>query len=89
MSTWIFLRGLTREARHWGDFPAIFHAENPETEIITLDLPGNGKLHHLPSPVRVEEMTAFCREALRIRGIAPPYCLFALSMGAMVRRVSA
>ena len=23
MSTWVLLRGLTRESRHWGDFPDI------------------------------------------------------------------
>jgi hypothetical protein len=23
MSAWIFLRGLTRESRHWGDLPAL------------------------------------------------------------------
>jgi pimeloyl-ACP methyl ester carboxylesterase len=27
MSTWILLRGLTREARHWGSFPALFERE--------------------------------------------------------------
>ena len=27
MMTWVFLRGLTREARHWGDFPQRFRAE--------------------------------------------------------------
>jgi len=24
MTTWVLLRGLMREARHWGEFPMLF-----------------------------------------------------------------
>lgn len=81
---WIFLRGLMRDARHWGAFPAQFCAELPGAEIITLDLPGNGLLHRLPSPASVPAMAAWCRAELQRRGIAPPYNLLAMSLGAMV-----
>lgn len=84
MSNWIFLRGLTREARHWGNFPSIFRAAIPSANIFTLDLPGNGELHHLTSPLHVHEMVECCRQKLVRQAISPPYYLLALSLGAMV-----
>ncbi|MDO8787756.1 MAG: alpha/beta hydrolase [Sulfuritalea sp.] len=84
MSTWVFLRGLTREQRHWGDFPATFRGEISNAEIVALDLPGNGSLNRMPSPTRVGEMVSFCRAELLARGIHPPYQLLAMSLGAMV-----
>lgn len=84
MTTWIFLRGLTRDSRHWGDFPARFQAALPEAAIVTLDLPGNGERHEETSPVRVERMAEECRAELRARGLHPPYRLLAMSLGAMV-----
>jgi pimeloyl-ACP methyl ester carboxylesterase len=84
MSTWIFLRGLTRESRHWGDFPLIFRAGVPDADVVLLDLPGNGRLNHLRSPTTVAAMAEHCRTELAARGIRPPYHLLAMSLGAMV-----
>ncbi|MFA7278484.1 MAG: alpha/beta hydrolase [Sterolibacterium sp.] len=84
MSTWIFLRGLSRESRHWGDFIENFRHRIPEADIITLDLPGNGCLSHLPSLTRVEAMAAWCRAELTARAVRPPYYLLGMSLGAMV-----
>ncbi len=84
MNTWIFLRGLTREARHWGEFPATFGEAIAGAQVVAMDLPGNGRLHRMTSPVRVGEMAAYCRAELRSRGIPPPYRLLAMSLGAMV-----
>jgi pimeloyl-ACP methyl ester carboxylesterase len=84
MSTWVFLRGLMRETRHWGNFPAVFSHEIAGADVVLLDLPGNGRLHQMPSPLRVEEMVEHCRCDLQARGIAPPYQVLALSLGAMV-----
>ena len=83
-STWIFLRGLTRESRHWGDFPAIFRRRFPEARICTPDLPGNGALNALESPLRVDEMAEDLRARLLAQGVPPPYRLLAMSLGAMV-----
>lgn len=82
--TWILLRGLMRETRHWGKFPGELVASLPGATIITLDLPGNGQAHTLPSPLRVEDMAQYCRHQLLARGLAPPYHVLALSLGAMV-----
>jgi pimeloyl-ACP methyl ester carboxylesterase len=84
MSTWVLLRGLTRESRHWGGFPALLQAQLGSAQVVTLDLPGNGQLHLQPSPTRVVDMAASCRAALRERGLPPPYHLLAMSLGAMV-----
>lgn len=84
MSTWVLLRGLTRESRHWGEFPALLQAQLVSALVVTLDLPGNGTLHSQPSPTSVPEMAAATRALLRERGLQPPYHLLAMSLGAMV-----
>lgn len=82
--TWILLRGLMREQRHWGAFPATLAAALPDARIVTPDLPGNGERHLQDSATRVANMVEFCRQDLSARGLAPPYRLLALSLGGMV-----
>ncbi|WP_050478071.1 alpha/beta fold hydrolase [Herbaspirillum rhizosphaerae] len=84
MSPWILLRGLMRETRHWGEFPQMLSEHFPGAGIVMLDLPGNGSLHRQRSPSHVQEMTEACRRQLAGRGVAPPFNLLALSLGAMV-----
>lgn len=84
MQTWILLRGLTRESRHWGDFLGQFQQALPNAQIMALDLPGNGRLNQQKSPLRIQDMVAHCRARLASRNIAPPYNMLAMSMGAMV-----
>ena len=84
MRTWIFLRGLTRESRHWGAFPEIFQQEFADARVIATDLPGNGRLNALASPCRVEAMVEGVRALLAGQSLVPPYHLLAMSLGAMV-----
>jgi pimeloyl-ACP methyl ester carboxylesterase len=84
MTTWIFLRGLTRDSRHWGNFLGDFQRALPGHSIITLDLAGNGMLHLQSSRTRVQDMVADCRAQLAVQQVKPPYHLLALSLGAMV-----
>lgn len=84
MNTWILLRGLMRETRHWGDFPARLQAALPHDRVLAIDLPGNGTLHHETSPLQVAEMVQCCRRQLAQRGLSGPYGLVALSLGGMV-----
>lgn len=84
MSTWILLRGLTRERAHWGDFPGLLHQGLADAHVVALDLPGNGALNRLESPARIEEMTQWCRDQVSRLGLEPPFRLLAMSMGAMV-----
>lgn len=84
MSTWVLLRGLTRDSRHWGGFPATLRGTLVDAEIVTLDLPGNGLLNQMESPARVAQMADYCHAEMQARGLPPPYFLLAMSLGAMV-----
>ncbi len=83
MTTWVLLRGLMREARHWGDFPIRLQQAMGGT-VVTPDLPGNGKLYEQTSPCSVQGMTDACRSQLQQSGHPPPYRVLAMSLGAMV-----
>ena len=84
MSTWVLLRGLMRESRHWGEFPQLFQHATGAQHVVTLDFPGNGSLHAQVSATSVAEMANNCRVQLQQLGYAPPYNVLALSLGAMV-----
>ena len=82
--TWVLLRGLTREAGHWGGFVAEFEARLPGARVVCVDLPGSGAHHREVSPWRIGPMVESVREELTARGLTPPYHLLALSLGGMV-----
>ena len=84
MTCWVLLRGLMREQRHWGAFPAQLAQALPDAQIVTPDLPGNGTRHAQRSATRVADMVESCRLDLQARGLRPPYALLALSLGGMV-----
>lgn len=82
--TWILLRGLIREGRHWEDFPDRLRTSVHPVPVLTPDLPGNGTLSGRPSPTSVGAMVEALRGSLREAGAEPPYRVVALSLGAMV-----
>jgi pimeloyl-ACP methyl ester carboxylesterase len=84
VTNWVLLRGLTREARHWGRFPTVLEAACPGAGITTPDLPGAGRHHGQASPASVAGLLAGVREELRAAGSPPPYHLLGLSLGGMV-----
>lgn len=84
LPTWVFLRGLTRESRHWGAFVDEFAQALPGSRVVALDLPGNGHLNHFASPTRVPALVAHCRTQLALRQVDGPVRLLAMSLGAMV-----
>ncbi len=85
MTTWILLRGLTREAGHWGRFLQDFRAAvGGGGVVVALDLPGNGALRQQRSPWHVQGMLATCQAQLAEAGLKPPFHLLAMSLGAMV-----
>ncbi len=81
--TWVLLRGLVREQKHWEDFPAKMQAALPNDTVVTLDLPGNGIFHDQLSPTCIGGMVIHAREQLKSQGHNGPYHLVALSLGAM------
>ena len=81
---WVFLRGLAREARHWGDFSTLFAQACHAKKITLQDLAGNGALNTQRSATSVRAMVEFARRQLAASGIEPPHALLAMSLGAMV-----
>lgn len=84
MKTWVLLRGLIRETRHWGAFPERFAKLFPEARVVLLELPGNGILNGETSPWTMAEAAERCRTDLKKLGLPPPYHLLAMSLGGMV-----
>ncbi|MGZ0079268.1 alpha/beta fold hydrolase [Methylomonas sp. YC3] len=82
---WLLLRGLCREAAHWGNFPDVLRQAFPESTVTTIDLPGTGRYYQEPSPDNIEAITAKVRgQALDYGLLAKPVTLLALSLGGMV-----
>ncbi len=81
--SWLLLRGLSRETRHWDTFPGKL-AQHAGEAVLALDLPGNGEFAHLASPLTVHEMVEFVRQQAQLRGLRLPCKLLAMSLGGMV-----
>ena len=87
---WVLLRGLTREARHWGDMTLLLAQQLESIDatkrhtVTTLDLPGNGVAASQTSPCSVRAMVEAARQQLSATGVKPPYALMAMSLGGMV-----
>jgi pimeloyl-ACP methyl ester carboxylesterase len=62
-ATWILLRGLAREAAHWGPFPDML-ARASGARVRCLDLPGVGSHREWPVPLSVAAMTDRLRSEL-------------------------
>jgi pimeloyl-ACP methyl ester carboxylesterase len=84
MSTWILLRGLTRETRHWGRLPGLLQEALGADQIVMLDLPGNGEFADLRAPQTVARMVDFVRRTALPGGACAPYRVLAMSLGGMV-----
>lgn len=80
--TWVLLRGLTRDARHWGGFPARL-ARELGVRVVMPDLPGNGRAHALRSPWRMAGNVDAVRAVLARECVPLPCRVLALSLGAM------
>jgi pimeloyl-ACP methyl ester carboxylesterase len=83
---WLFLRGLSREQRHWGAFVDVFRAAAPGARVHLLDLPGTGTELGRASPLTVRGIVADLRARHgALRAAHPgPWGLLAMSLGGMV-----
>ncbi len=77
----VLIRGLLREARHWGIFTEYLQQQFPQAIITTPDIPGNGRHHQLISPSSIAEITDALRQHIPKHH---PCVLIGLSMGGMV-----
>ncbi len=78
---WLLLRGLVREARHWGSFPETM-AGALGHRIHTLDLQGVGTEHRRRAPLSIPEYAADLRERWLALQSDGPWGLVATSLGA-------
>ncbi len=82
---WLLLRGLSREAAHWGEFEGVMQATFPSARIHTLDLPGTGRFYRHTSPNNIPDITATVRRIALEQGLlTQPVTALALSLGGMV-----
>jgi pimeloyl-ACP methyl ester carboxylesterase len=84
VSTWILLRGLTREARHWGALPDTLRDVVNARRLLLIDLPGNGEFTDLRSPDSVAGMVDFVRARAQEAGVLGQCNVLAMSLGGMV-----
>ena len=81
--SWVLLRGLIREARHWeGMTERLTDALGEPAH--ALDLPGNGQRWRESSPTRVDGMVEALRGQIAREGIPDPHRVLAISLGGMV-----
>jgi pimeloyl-ACP methyl ester carboxylesterase len=82
---WLFLRGLTREQRHWGKFKNVFQKIFPEDSIHCIDLPGVGTEYSRASPSSIQEISNDLRSRwLEVRSKSEgEWALLSISLGAM------
>lgn len=83
MSRWVLLRGLAREAGHWGAFPDRLRAGFPGDEVLTPDLPGCGQRHRDLVPARLGGLVDAVRAGVSAQSPGPTW-LLGLSLGGMV-----
>lgn len=83
---WILLRGLTREARHWGDFPQILKDQGIAESVYTLDAPGVGLKNDQVSPVNIKNYVKYLRPEFQtiLRQNPGAWGILGISMGAMI-----
>jgi pimeloyl-[acyl-carrier protein] methyl ester esterase len=82
---WLLLRGLSREAAHWGEFPRLLQARFPDSRISTLDLPGSGSLYLQSCPADIGTIMHAVRQQAAEQGLAQqPLTLLGLSLGGML-----
>jgi pimeloyl-ACP methyl ester carboxylesterase len=84
VTTWVLLRGLTREARHWGRFPDAMCRAMPGARVVAVDLPGFGSRRGERCPARIEEIAEGARAGARLAAAELPVHVLGLSLGAMV-----
>ncbi len=77
----VLIRGLLRDARHWGVFVDCLQQQFPSARISTPDISGNGSRYQLTSPDTIAGMVADLRQQVKSEA---PVILIGLSMGGMI-----
>lgn len=79
------LRGLIREAEHWGEFPELLTQAIPGSRYTLIDIPGAGKYFRSPSPLSIKKMVEKMRQSyLETAQEGEERILLAISLGGMI-----
>ena len=81
---WVLLRGLAREAGHWGDFVDRLQALVAPARVVAIDLPGAGAARGVAVPWRVDGLLAHVQAEAERLGLRRPLNIVGLSLGGMV-----
>lgn len=83
---WIFIRGLAREVRHWGDFVQKFESKFPQSKVYCLELPGVGDKRNLNFPYTIKECVKELRKefVLNLKNKDESNSILGISMGGMI-----
>ena len=84
MSHWIFIRGWGRGVAHWSDFLNDVQKAFPEDDFEFLELPGNGTLHRLSSPLTIAETVQLMRANSEFVRAGKKMRLIGISLGGMI-----
>lgn len=76
------IRGLGREAAHWGEFAKTLQAQDFVSSVTCLDLPGSGKYNKISSPLTIGEYAEFI--LTQIQPGKNPKVILSISLGSMV-----
>lgn len=83
----VFLRGFSRDHRHWGEFIPKVKSSFSDAEVFTPDLPGFGFKNDINSPTSIEEIADSVYESEGYEDFHNRYenrLIFGLSLGGMV-----
>ncbi len=81
--SWLLLRGLSRERRHWGSFPAELARATGE-KTLCLDLPGFGTESKRPSPRAIPLITDDLRRRFDEERGTERWSILGVSLGGMI-----
>ncbi|MBC7370685.1 MAG: alpha/beta hydrolase [Bdellovibrionaceae bacterium] len=84
MYNWIFIRGWGRGVAHWSDFLTQVQNAFPQDHFEFLELPGNGALHKLSSPLTINETVRIMRQNSQFVTDGKKIKLVGISLGGMI-----
>lgn len=78
----LFIRGLTRESRHWRGLDKKFEQSHPgKIKVHSIDLPGVGVFNKETSPTNLDDYVFFLRKKM---DLSRPFVCIGISMGGMI-----
>lgn len=80
----VLIRGLIREAAHWGDFLPKLQEHFPKAHFHCLDIPGAGVHYQSQSPLSISKIVDRMREDFLKLNLTGPAHLIAISLGGMI-----